>query len=92
MVQLRKNDKLFYTRIIPRTRIYEVCELIVRTVEDTWFVAIDKRDKHAYLFTYDDVESILFEDREKALSIVLDAEKKSPKIKSEEDEIDYEEY
>lgn len=92
MVQLKKKDRLFYARIIPRTRIYEVCELIVRTVEDTWFVAIDKRDKHAYLFTYDDIGSILFEDRKTALSIVLDAEKKSPKIKNEDDEIDYEEY
>lgn len=89
-MRLKKKDKLFYARIIPRTRIYEVCELIVRTVEDRWFVAIDKRDKHAYLFTYDNIGNILFYDRETALSKVLEAEKKSPKIK--EAEIYYEEY
>lgn len=89
MVQLKKKDRLFYARIIPRTRIYEVCELIVRTIEDTYFVAIDKKDKHAYLFTYEDIDTILFTKRDDALSKVLEAEKKSPKIKYE---IDYEEY
>ena len=89
MVQLKKKDRLFYARIIPRTRIYEVCELIIRTIEDTYFVAIDKKDKHAYLFTYEDIDIILFAKRADALSKVLDAEKKSPKIKYE---IDYEEY
>lgn len=89
MVQLKKKDRLFYARIILRTRIYEVCELIIRTIEDTYFVAIDKKDKHAYLFTYEDIDIILFAKRDDALSKVLDAEKKSPKIKYE---IDYEEY
>lgn len=89
MVQLKKKDRLFYARIIPRTRIYEVCELIIRTIEDTYFVAIDKKDKHAYLFTYEDIDIILFAKRDDALSKVLDAEKKSPKIKYE---IDYEKY
>ena len=89
MVQLKNKDRLFYARIIPRTRIYEVCELIIRTIEDTYFVAIDKKDKHAYLFTYEDIDIILFAKRDDALSKVLDAEKKSPKIKYE---IDYEEY
>ena len=89
MVQLKKKDRLFYARIIPRTRIYEVCELIIRTIEDKYFVAIDKKDKHAYLFTYEDIDIILFAKRDDALSKVLDAEKKSPKIKYE---IDYEEY
>ena len=71
MVQLKKKDRLFYARIIPRTRIYEVCELIIRTIEDTYFVAIDKKDKHAYLFTYEDIDIILFAKRDDALSKIL---------------------
>lgn len=89
MVQLNKKDKLYYARIIPKTRIFEVCELIIRTVNDTWFVAVDKRDKHAYLFIYEDIENILFYKREKALSKVLDAESNFPKMNYE---IGYEEY
>ena len=32
---LNKNDKLFYSRIIPNTGIYEVCELTVRSITDS---------------------------------------------------------
>lgn len=88
-MRLKKNDKLYYARIIPKTRVYEVCEMIVRTVEDTWFVAIDKRDKHAYLFVYDDIGTSLFYERDIALEKVVNAEKNRPKAN---DEIFYEEY
>lgn len=88
-MKINKKDRLFYARILPPVRIYEVCELIVRTVKDSWFVAIDKRDKRAYLFNYDDIDTILFFKRDEALSKVLDAEKNSPKITFE---IDYEDY
>lgn len=89
MVQLNKKDRLYYARIVPKTKVYEVCEMIVRTVENTWFVAIDKRDKHAYLFVYDDIGTSLFYERDKALAKVIDAEKNAPKTN---DEIFYEEY
>lgn len=89
MVRLKKKDRLFYARILPPVRVYEVCEVIIRTIKDTWFVGIDKRDKHAYLFYYKDIGSILFDDRETALSKVLEAERNSPKTI---EEIDYEEY
>lgn len=46
---LKPKDKLYYARILPRVGIYEVCELILRTVRNDWFVGIDKRDKHAFL-------------------------------------------
>ena len=89
MVRLKKKDRLYYSRIIPRTRIYEVCELIVRTVRDTWFVAIDRRDKRAYFFKNTDIENIIFFDRSIALSKVNKAEKSAPKEKCE---IGYDEY
>lgn len=89
MVRLKRKDSLYYARIIPRTRIFEVCELIVRTVRDTWFVAVDKRDKRAYLFNNTDIEKIVFFDRIIALSKVNEAEKSAPKMKCE---IEYEEY
>lgn len=89
MVRLKRKDSLYYARIIPRTRIFEVCELIVRTVRDTWFVAVDKRDKRTYLFNNTDIEKIVFFDRIIALSKVNEAEKSAPKMKCE---IEYEEY
>lgn len=53
---VKKKDRLYYARIIPKTGIYEVCEIILRTIEDTWFVGTDKRDKHAYMFNYSDLK------------------------------------
>lgn len=89
MVQLKKKDTLYYARIIPETRIYEVCEIVVRTIRDTWFVAVDKRDKRAYLFNNNDIDEIVFRNRSIALSKVNEAEQFAPKEKCE---IDYEEY
>jgi hypothetical protein len=51
---IKKRDILYYARIVPSTNIYEVIELIVRTVEDSYFVGIDKRDKHAFLLNNTD--------------------------------------
>ena len=45
MKVLNKGDILYFSRIIPKTGIYDVCELYIRTVEETYFVGIDKKDK-----------------------------------------------
>lgn len=89
MAQLKKKDILYYARILPYARIYEICELRIRTIEETWFVGVDKRDKHAYLFTYKDIGTLLFYDRDVALEKVLEAEKNAPKIESETDLEEY---
>lgn len=81
MVRLKRKDTIYYARIIPRTRIYEVCELIVRTVRDTWFVAVDRRDKRSYLFNNTDIEKLCFLDRNIALAKVKEAEKSAPEEK-----------
>ena len=85
---LQKHKTVYYARIVPQTYIYEVCELLIRTVEETYFVGIDKRDKHAYLFLYSDINNTVFENRKEALKKVKDAEK--TKIKTNY-EIYYEE-
>ena len=81
---LQKHKTVYYARIIPQTYIYEVCELIIRTIEDDYFVG----DKHAYLLTYNDLDKV-FTKRTDALSVVKSAESKKPKVKSE---LFYEEY
>lgn len=89
MVQLKRKDILYYARIHPKVKLFEVCELVVNTVQPSYFVAVDKKDKHSYLFSYDDIDNILFADRDIALQKVLDAESKAPK---DNYEISYEEY
>lgn len=80
---MEKQDILYYARIVPRTGIYEVCELLIRTVEETYFVGIDKRDKHAYLFLYSDINKTVFKNRKEALKKVKDAEKNKVKTNYE---------
>lgn len=62
---------------------------LIRTVEDDYFVGVDKRDKHVYLFSYNNLNQLIFNDRQKCLDTVLDSEKNAPKISSEKE---YEEY
>ena len=85
---IQKHKTVYYARIVPQTYIYEVCELVIRTVADDYFVGTDKHDKHAYLLKYDDLNK-LFIKRADALSMVKEAEAKKPKVKSESY---YEEY
>lgn len=89
MKTLNKGDKLYYTKIFPTVGIYDVCDLTVRTVTDTYFVGIDKRDKHAYLLGLNVLEDLVFDSRKIALNKVHEAEKHKLNIN---DETDYEEY
>ena len=71
---IKKKDIVYYARTIPETGIYDVCELKVRTVEDGWFVGVDKKDKHAYLFYNKSINDVIFFSRKDALNKVKVAE------------------
>lgn len=86
---LNKKDILFYARIIPTVGIYDVCELIVRTVTDNWFTGMDKRDRHVYMFCYEDLGNKVFENGKDALKVVHEAEKNKQNVS---EETYYEEY
>lgn len=88
-MKLKKKDVVYYARIIPNTGIYEVCELIIRTVADDYFAGMDKRDKRTYLFGYNAIDDTVFVDRKDALSKVEIAESNKKDISSE---TYYEEY
>jgi len=89
MSDLRKNQIVYYTRIIPKSGIYDVYELKIRTVESNWFVGIEKRDKQAFLFLDKEINKTIFVDRNEALNKIKVAEKRKEKIN---EEIYYEEY
>ena len=83
------GDIVYYARIIPTLGIYDVCELKIRTVTDTYFVGMDKRDKRAYLFSYNTVGKCIFSNRKDAVEKAIAAEESSPKVSKE---TFYEEY
>ena len=87
--ELQIGDIVYYARIMPTLGIYDVCELKIRTVADTYFVGTDKRDKRAYLFSYNAVENCIFSNRKDAVEKAIVAEENSPKVSKE---TYYEEY
>lgn len=86
MVNLNRKEKVYLARIMPTLNIYEVLELIIRTVREDWFVGVDPKSKQAHLFTETDIGKIIFVDRETALAVVKDAE--AHKIIKERNDID----
>ena len=72
---IKKKQVVYWARIIPAVGIYEVYELKIRTVTDTWFVGIEKRDKQAFLLNLSEIGKTIFEERDKALQVVKEAEK-----------------
>ena len=83
------GDIVYYARIMPTLGTYDVRELKIRTVTDTYFVGTDKRDKRAYLFSYNAVGKCIFSNRKDAVEKVIMAEESSPKVSKE---TFYEEY
>ena len=81
--KIRKNDIVYYARIMPKLDVYDVYELRVRTVENTYFSTIDKRDKKSYLFSYNDIGKTVFFNWEEALDKTKEAEKNKPKVSEE---------
>lgn len=80
---MKRLDTVYYARILDQVVTYEICELRIRTIEDDYFVGIDKRDKHAYLFSNDELNKKVFYNRSDALRIVKEAEKNKRVISNE---------
>ena len=83
------GNTIYYARIMPTLGIYDVCELKIRTITDAYFVGMDKRDKRAYLFSYNAVGKCIFSNRKDAVDKTNLAEENSPKVSKE---TYYEEY
>ena len=81
---------------MPTLGIYDVCELKIRTIANTYFVGTDKRDKRAYLFSYNAIGEYVFANRKDAVDKAIMAEEKAPKVKEscyeEEEKYETDEY
>lgn len=86
---MKRKDIVYYARIQPTLGVYDVLELVIRTVESTWFTGMEKRDKRVYLFSNKDLNKTVFTDRKEALNKVKEAEKYKKRIVFE---TEYEEY
>ena len=88
-IQLTKGDIIYYARIMPNLGIFDVYELKIRTIADTYFVGTDKRDKKAFLLPYSAIGEYVFVSRKDAVDKAIIVEENAPKISKE---TYYEEY
>lgn len=86
---VKKGDVVYYSQCLEPVGVFEVLELTIRTVEDSWFVGIEKKEKQALLFSYKDIDRCIFFDRKDALMTVKEAQSNCKKKVS--DEVYYEE-
>ena len=87
--KIKKGTVMYYARISHNLGMYELCELKVRSVYDTYFVALENRTKIAFLFGYTLIGETVFFNRKEALEKVREAEKDKREISTERY---YEEY
>lgn len=87
--EIKKGTVMYYARISHNLGMYELCELKVRSVYDTYFVALENRTKIAFLFGFSLVGKTVFFSRKEALEKVREAEKDKREISTERY---YEEY
>ena len=67
---------VFYTRILPKVGIYDLLEIKLRTVEDTYIVGCDEKDHTAYLISEIEAETCIFTSRKDALNKIREEKKK----------------
>lgn len=83
MPDFKKGDIFYYTRIMPTIGIYDLLEVKVRGIYDTYFVATEKREKQAFLFSYSEIDKTVFKNRDIALEVINKAEKNKKNISME---------
>ena len=74
------GSTVYYARVHHATGTYDLCELWVRTVYPESFVGVDKKDKRAFILSYDECDISVFDDRELALAVVKEAEKRRKEL------------
>ena len=88
--QLTKGDIVYYARIMPSLGIFDVYDVKIRTIADTWFSGVEKRDKKVFLFPYSAINKYVFLNRKDAVDVATNAEENNKKVISTETY--YEEY
>lgn len=83
---LTKGDIVYYARIMPNLGIF----VKIRTIADTWFSGVEKRDKKVFLFPYSAIGEYVFLNRKDAVDVATNAEENNKKVISTETY--YEEY
>lgn len=64
---LKKGDTVYFARILPKMEIYELLDLHIVSIYDTYCTGADSKTKQTFLFQRKEAEEVLFSDRKLAL-------------------------
>lgn len=91
MDELQKGDMVYYAQIFkPPLGEYNVIELRVHNIntEKQYFTGCETSDsKHTFLFKFTDLDQCVFVNKDTALAVVKEAEKKYGKVKKSKEKI-----
>lgn len=65
--ELEKGDTVYFARILPRIKIYEVLNLNIVTIIDTYCTGVNPKNNQTYVFPKKYAEEVLFKNRRLAL-------------------------
>lgn len=89
--KLYRGDFVYYAQSLPNLNEFNVIDLKVRMVEESWFSCTEKITKRAYIFNNSDLDRIVFRDRLSALEKARSDEEDYRKPKKDKiDEIENE--
>ena len=81
--EIKPKQHLYYAQILQSVGEYNVLEMIVCTLYETYFAVMEKRDKHRYLLNYEDIDRTIFFNRSECLEKVKYAEAHGKKVSNE---------
>lgn len=73
MGDYKVGDILYWTRVVANCDIFEVIPLKIHAIRDTYFLLNSVTSAYAYVFSFDKIDKILFDDKLEAESRVSDA-------------------
>lgn len=78
-MEIKVGNWVYWARVRENTQEFDVIDLKIATIYDTYFVCTDEKTGQRHLFSNNNWENIIFPDRHEALELVLEAQEKSEK-------------
>ena len=75
--ELKRKDKVFFARTMPKLDYYEVFDCVVVSVDEKYCIVSDTKTKQSFLIHNARAEKVLFKDRKLALKYLREEESKN---------------
>ncbi|MBQ4523570.1 MAG: hypothetical protein IJA10_11565 [Lachnospiraceae bacterium] len=74
--ELKKHDKVFFARTMPKLGYYEIFDCVVVDIDEKYCIVSDTKTKQSFLIHNSRAEEVLFKDRKLAVKYLKEEEQK----------------